>query len=234
MAVRIAFLGCGGIAKAHMDRLKRIEAAKMVAFCDIDPEKAGWAANQYGGKAYSDFEEMLKRQRLDALWVCVPPFAHEGQEVLAAEKGLHLFVEKPLALDLETAREVANAIRKSGVISSVGYVIRYCKHVAEARRLLRGRRVDLLAGHYLCSMKGASGWWPVMSKSGGQVVEQSTHTVDLMRCLGGDVRKVFAIYALREVRNRPGWACEVEGAGELGGQTGIDFVRELLILTYTF
>jgi len=205
MVVRIAFLGCGGVARAHMERLKKIEGARLVAFCDPDPERTGWAVQAYGGHAHSDFGTMLKRQRFDALWVCLPPFAHEGQEVLAAEKGIHLFVEKPLALRLETAREVAAAIRKSGVIASVGYLIRYCKHVAEAKRLVRGRRVNLVAGRYLCSMKEMRGWWPVMSKSGGQVLEQSTHTVDLMRYLAGDIRKVFALYAQREMPGRPDW-----------------------------
>lgn len=205
MAVRVAFLGCGGIARAHMRCLAKVAGAQMVAFCDADETRAAGAAQEYGGKAYGDYERMLKTEGVDALWVCLPPFAHEGQEIPAAEKGIHLLVEKPVTLSLELAGKVTAAIERAGVISAVGYQIRYCPHVTEARQLLEGHQVDMVSGRYLCSMKGMKGWWPVMAQSGGQVVEQSTHTVDLMRYLGGEVAQVYARYALREVKDTPGW-----------------------------
>jgi len=198
-------LGLGLMAAEHMNRLEQIEGAKMIAFCDVDRQRGERVAQERGGKAYTDFDAMLKSARIDALYVCLPPFAHEGQEIRAAERGIHLYVEKPIALSLSAAREVANAIRKAGVISSVGYQIRYCPHVSAARQLLRDRRIDLVHGRYVCNMKGWKGWWPAMSLSGGQVVEQATHTVDMMRYLAGEVRRVFALYALREVTDTPGW-----------------------------
>ena len=205
MAVRIAFLGCGGIAGAHMNQLAKVKQAKMVAFCDADAERAGKRAAEFGGKPYTKFEQMLRAEAFDALYVCLPPFAHEGQEITAAKKGLHLFVEKPVSLSMDYAKKVAAAIKKAGVVSCVGYQIRYGKHVTEARKLLAGRKVDMAVARYLCSMKGMKGWWPIMAKSGGQVVEQSTHSVDLMRYLAGDVTKVYASYTLREVTDRPDW-----------------------------
>lgn len=205
MAVRVAFLGCGGIARAHMNCLRKVEEAQLVAFCDADEPRAASAAGEHGGKAYRDFDAMLKQEAFEALWVCLPPFAHEGQEVAAAAKGIHLFVEKPVTLARELANQVAAAIAKAGVLSCVGYQIRYCTHVTEARRVLAGHRVDMVAGRYLCSMKGMKGWWPSMALSGGQVVEQSTHTVDLMRYLAGDIERVYARYARREVTDTPGW-----------------------------
>lgn len=205
MAVRIGIVGLGEMGTEHMNRLQQIEGAKMVAFCDVNPTLAAQVARHRGGKAYTDFDAMLRKERLDALWVCLPPFAHRGQEIQAAQRGIHLYVEKPVALDLATARKTAAAIRKAGVITSVGYQIRHCRHVAEARRALRGRRVDFVTGRYLGNLKGTTGWWPVMSKSGGQVVEQATHVVDLMRYLAGEVRQVFASYALRVFTRTTGW-----------------------------
>jgi predicted dehydrogenase len=205
VAVRIGIVGLGEMGTEHMNRLQQIEGAKMVAFCDVNATLAAQVAQQRGGKAYTDFDTMLKKARLDALWVCLPPFVHQGQEIQAAELGIHLYVEKPVALDLETAQKTAAAIRKAGIINSVGYQIRHCKHVAQARRVLRGRRVDFVTGRYLGNLKGTTGWWPIMSKSGGQIVEQATHVVDLMRYLAGEVRDVFASYALREFTNTPGW-----------------------------
>ena len=194
------------MARAHMEALRRAEAARLVAFCDLDEAAAGRAAKEYGGKAYTKFDTMLSRERFDALWVCLPPFAHGGEEIQAAESGIHLYVEKPVGLDLSQAKEVASAIRRAGVMSSVGYQIRYCPHVSRARRLLRGRRINMVIGRYLCDMRGrAVSWWRTMSKSGGQMVEQATHAVDLMRYLGGDIRRVFATDALREADQIKGW-----------------------------
>jgi predicted dehydrogenase len=206
MAVRVAFLGCGKMARSHMSALERAKDARMVAFCDLNEEAAGSAASEYGGKVYSRFESMLAKERFDALWVCIPPSAHDGQEIAAAEKGIHLYVEKPVSLDLSRAKEVARAIQQAGVISAVGYQIRYCPHVDKARRLLRGRRANMVMGRYFCDMRGRGApWWRKMAVSGGQIVEQATHAIDLMRYLGGDIRRVFATCALREAAAVKGW-----------------------------
>ena len=194
------------MAQTHMEALQRANAARLIALCDIDGNAAGRAAQQYGGKAYTSFRKMLKAESFEALWVCLPPYAHAGEEMEAAAKGIHLYVEKPIALSLSLAREVETSIRKAGIISSVGYQIRYCPHVTEAKRLLRGRRINMVSARYLCDMRGrAVTWWHTMSRSGGQLVEQSTHAVDLMRYLAGDIRRVFATAALREASGIRGW-----------------------------
>jgi len=205
MALRVAFLGCGGIANAHMRSLAKAGGGKMVAFCDADEARAAKAAQDFGGKPYTEFDKMLQAEALDVLWVCLPPFAHEGQEIKAARKGIHLFVEKPVSLSMDYAGEVAKAIAKAGILSCVGYQIRYCPHVTEARKILKGHRIDMVAARYMCDMTGMKGWWPVMAKSGGQVVEQSTHALDLMRYLAGDVLNVYARYAQRAVVGQPHW-----------------------------
>ena len=208
------------MARSHMRALQRAEAVRLVAFCDRDGEAAGSAAKDYGGKAYTSFDTMLAKERFDALWVCLPPFAHGGEEIRAAERGIHLYVEKPVGLNLSAAKEVASAIRKAGVISSVGYQIRYCPHVSKARRLLRGRRINMVMGRYLCDMRGrAASWWHTMAKSGGQMVEQATHAVDLMRYLAGDIRRVYATCSLREAAALEGWNVPDHCAAT------VDFVR---------
>jgi len=189
-----------------MRALEKGKDARMVAFCDVKEEAAGKAAGEYGGKAYSSFDSMLAKERIDALWVCIPPSAHDGEEIKAADRGIHLYVEKPVSLNLSRAKEVARAIRKAGVISAVGYQIRYCPHIDQAKKLLRGRRANMVMARYFCDMRGrGAGWWPKMSISGGQLVEQATHAIDLMRYLGGDIRRVFAMCALREAAAVKGW-----------------------------
>ncbi|OYT48867.1 lipopolysaccharide biosynthesis protein, partial [Candidatus Bathyarchaeota archaeon ex4484_231] len=82
-------IGCGGIARMHAKRLSTLEEAKMTAYADIDVEKAKNFSETYGGKAYSDWHEMLDKEKLDIVYICLPPFAHTDEVMVAAEKGIH-------------------------------------------------------------------------------------------------------------------------------------------------
>ncbi|RKY60938.1 MAG: gfo/Idh/MocA family oxidoreductase, partial [Candidatus Latescibacterota bacterium] len=177
MPVRVGFIGVGGIARHHLGKLAGMEDVEFVAFCDVDEERAKWAASQYGGKAYTDYKEMYEREDLDAVFICLPPFAHTDQELLAAERGIALFVEKPLGLSAEKAEEVASVVRERGVISSVGYHFRYMEATDRAREFMEGREVGFALGYWIGGMPGVS-WWRRMEGSGGQVVEQTTHIFD--------------------------------------------------------
>ncbi len=192
--IRIGFVGTGGIAQAHFDALSRIEDVQLVAFCDVEAVRAEAAAGRFGGRAYTDWERMLRDESLDALYVCVPPHAHEGIEERAAEKGIHLFVEKPVARTLERARQVEAAIQKAGVLSCVGYHFRYFGSTDRARERLEGLPVVMSIGYWHGGMPGV-GWWRKHALSGGQLIEQTTHIVDLARYLMGEIVQVHAYFA---------------------------------------
>src|SRR5947209_14891728 len=189
--VRIGFVGVGGIATHHLTQLKEVEGAEIVALCDVSEERARAGAEQFGGVTYTDYRPMIERERLDALYVCVPPFAHEDAEILAARRGVHLFVEKPVALDLAKGLEVLAAIRAAGVLSSAGYTLRNFPATETARRYLAGREIAMITANRWGGMPGVP-WWRVMEQSGGQLVEMTTHQVDLMRLFAGEVVEVHA------------------------------------------
>src|SRR5262245_37225785 len=94
--LRIGFVGAGGIARQHLDNLRQLDGARVVAICDVDRPRAEQAAAEWGAAVYGGAEELLDREALDALYMCVPPFAHDGQELLAVKRGVPFFVEKPL------------------------------------------------------------------------------------------------------------------------------------------
>jgi predicted dehydrogenase len=192
MSVNVGIVGCGGIANRHMGSLSRMPEAKMVAFCDIDYGRAKASADRYGGRAYGDYRDMLARERLDAIFVCVPPFAR-GFEVEFVERGINLFVEKPVALNLEVASRIEKAIAKAGVINSVGYMWRYYDTTDRAREAIEGNGpMGFLEGHYVDPFWFPSGhWWLRKERGGGQVVEQATHVFDLTRYFAGDVERVY-------------------------------------------
>jgi predicted dehydrogenase len=137
---------------------------------------------------------MLERARPDALYICVPPFAHGEPEAAALDAGVPFFVEKPLACDLETAEAIAAAVARSGLITATGYHWRYLDTVERAAALLRERPPRLVLGFWLDKVPPPA-WWSMRANSGGQVIEQATHLLDVARILVGEVEEVSAISA---------------------------------------
>lgn len=193
--VRIGFIGVGGIAGHHLKQLAAIEAAQIVALCDLREEAAQAKADEYGGQVYTDYHAMLDAEELDAVYVCIPPKFHTDAELLAAQKGCALFVEKPVALTMEKALEVQEAIAKAGVLSAVGYTMRYWPGIGAAKEYLADKAVSLVVCNRWGGIAGgADHWWRNMSISGGQLVEQATHQVDAIRWIMGEVDEVYAHY----------------------------------------
>ncbi len=198
MSVRIGFIGTGGIAKAHFDTLEQIEGAQPVAFCDVSVEAAESAAHRFQGRAYSDTRKMLEAESLDAVYVCVPPHAH-GAEILVAQKGCALFIEKPVSNSMKAAEKIAAAIESAGVISSVGYHFRYHASTQRLAKIFAAKgaaQPEMSYGYWLGGFPGAL-WWRNMDQSGGQLNEQATHIIDAARYLMGDIKKVYCAASQR-------------------------------------
>ena len=135
---------------------------------------------------------MLDKEELDAVFICVPPFAHGDIEIDVAKRGMPFFVEKPVNLSLEKAKEVEKTVKEKNLITSVGYCLRYMDIVERAKNFLQDKKIALVLGRYFGEVPGAGkGWYSKKEKSGGQIVEQATHIVDLMRYLAGDVDSVY-------------------------------------------
>ena len=192
----VGFIGAGGMANAHMESIAGLDHAEIVSICDLDATRADEASAKFGGKACTDYREMLSSGHLDAVYVVTPPFVHGEIELAIIERGIPFLVEKPVALDLDTARRVRDAVAAKGLITSVGYQLRYLPGIQQARAYLDGRTIGMIVGNYWSTMIDA-GWWPIREKSGGQIVEQATHIVDLMRYLGGEIVEVGARMAHR-------------------------------------
>lgn len=202
--IRVGFVGTGAITRRHFSALAQLrEQAEVVAVCDVIEDRATAAAAPFGAAAYLSFPEMLRREQLDALYVCLPPDAHIDQELAAADRGIHLFVEKPLPLDPLKAKLIARRVRESGVVNAVGYHWRQWEHVQRVRDALKTERVGLALASFLNVLPGTP-WWRIKARSGGQVLEQAIHMLDLSRFLLGDVAEVHAAYALRANADAPG------------------------------
>ena len=95
--LKIGLIGCGRVAGVHATRLKTLEEAQMVAFSDVIKDRAKAFSKKYGGKYYVDWREMLDKEQLDIVYIAIPPFAHENEVMMATEKGINIFIEKPIA-----------------------------------------------------------------------------------------------------------------------------------------
>ncbi len=187
---RIGFIGAGGIAHRHFGVLEQFDDVAIVAVADVDMARATEAAARFGARAFDDAAAMLASVELDALYICVPPFAHGEPERLAIEHRLPFFVEKPVAIDLGTAEDVAASVDRLGLVTAVGYHWRYLDTVDEVKALLSATPARLLSGYWLDSTPPPRWWWR-KDASGGQMLEQTTHLVDLARYLVGDVVRVY-------------------------------------------
>jgi predicted dehydrogenase len=203
----IGFVGAGGVAVRHARHLAQLEDVRIVAVTDPVAAAAQSFAEMTGAAPVSDLDGLLNTSP-DAVYVCVPPHAHGPVEEQVLGAGAALFVEKPLAADLPTAERIADAARKAGVVTAVGHHWRYSAAVDLVRELLDGRPVRLVVGSWIDRVPPVP-WWSRRELSGGQIVEQAVHVLDLSRMLCGDVVEVDA-YANSAPPGTPG--ADVDGA----------------------
>ncbi|MBM3499923.1 MAG: Gfo/Idh/MocA family oxidoreductase [Armatimonadetes bacterium] len=220
MAVKVGFVGCGGMNRAHMNRIKAMAGCKIVGLCDVDKSRAASAAEEFGGLAFTDHRKLLDTVEMDALFVALPPFAHTDQEILAARKGIHLFVEKPVAVDLATARKIEREILKAGVIATAGFQDRYQDIIAKLRKLLAKTPPGLIMGYWIGGMPGVP-WWRRKEQSGGQAMEQTIHTFDMARYLFGDVKTVHATFSKGLMADVPKYNVEDASCVNLQFKSGL-------------
>jgi myo-inositol 2-dehydrogenase/D-chiro-inositol 1-dehydrogenase len=192
--VRVGVIGAGAVAARHVASLRRLDDVNVVAVADQVMERAQALAAAAGATAFSDVGALVAEVDIAAAYVCVPPFAHGEPEHILIEAGIPLFVEKPLAVDIRTAETIAAAIERRGLVSATGYHWRYYDTVERALELVTSRPVGLAVGSWLDKVPPPP-WWRDVSRSGGPVIEQATHVLDLLRVLVGEVVSVHAVGA---------------------------------------
>lgn len=197
MAIRLGFIGTGGIAQGHMQRLTQMDGVEAGGHYDVLAERAQSSAGKWGGKPYGSVEALVGEGNLDGVVICTPPFAHgESVEKPVCEAGLPFLIEKPVAVDIATARQVESWVKAKDLATVIAYKYRWDDHVNKARDMLTDKIIGLVHGDFWGGLPGVP-WWRVMAESGGQFVEQTTHIVDLARYFAGEVKSVQAFYSLR-------------------------------------
>ncbi|QAY77153.1 Gfo/Idh/MocA family protein [Sphingosinicella sp. BN140058] len=191
MTLRVAILGPGGIAARHAAAVRALAPdLDLVGVCGRDPARAAAFAHTHGGAPFTDLDRMIGAVAPDLLIVALPPFAHRGEAEQAARRGVHLLVEKPLALDIATANRMVAAAQASGIVAANGFMYRFGDAVRRWKALDTGRPA-VFAGAFHCNALHAD-WWREEAKSGGQLLEQIIHLIDLVRHCVGNPDSVYA------------------------------------------
>jgi len=137
--MRFAVLGCGSISEiAHFPSIKKTPGAELIACCDVDRDTAKNAAGRWGAKYwFTDYKEMLeKKDELDVVIIATPNNVHRNQAVAVANAGLHIIVEKPLAVTNFEAWDIVNAAKENKVKLMVGCDRRFWTQNQWAKKLI--------------------------------------------------------------------------------------------------
>ena len=189
--LRVGVIGCGRISVMHLTSLSVIEAVELVACCDVIKERAEAAAEEYGGRAYVSYEEMIEAEDLDAVHICLPHYLHSKVACYALERGVNVLTEKPMDVDLASAEAAVKTAKEKGLLFGVIFQCRYnnsAKLVKEA--LDSGRLGKILSACSVLtwarpdSYYAESDWKGTWDKEGGGVViDQAIHSIDLVNWL---------------------------------------------------
>jgi predicted dehydrogenase len=209
--IRAAVIGTGGISGAHLNFLKSRKDAEIVALCDVNAENLERRQKEYGGQAFADFEQMLDETKPDAVWLCTPPQVRREPILACARRRIPVFCEKPVGRDAAYTARVAAEFRRARAIVQVGYVFRSIPAVKRLRELMADDQVYAVQSFYGCSMsvaRSSRAWFYVKELSGGALIDQATHNLDLLRCLFGEVKDVRGLSANPRQRKTPGYTIE--------------------------
>jgi predicted dehydrogenase len=189
--LRVALLGCGGIGKRHADAVLALpDVMELVSGCGRDMERTQVFMAHYAASAYVDLDRMIDDAKPDLIIATLPPYARNGEIEHIASRGIHLIVEKPIALDQLAADKMVTAVEQSGVVAAIGFMYRFGDAIRQWHSADTGP-VGLYAGTYHCNALHAD-WWRSEAKSGGQILEQVIHQIDLIRHVMGEPDSVYA------------------------------------------
>jgi len=199
--IKWGIIGCGVIGPWHADSVVDSEYAELVAVCDIDEQKGRAFAERYGGVAfYQDYRQMLHDDGVEAVSICTPSGLHSEMAIAAAQAGVHVLCEKPMAITVPQLNAMMEAVDKAGVKLEVIFQRRTYEVSRRVREAVQSGVLGqlVLADAYLKYYRSpayyrSADWratWAL--DGGGALMNQGVHGIDLLLWMVGDVASVYA------------------------------------------
>jgi predicted dehydrogenase len=204
--LRIAVIGCGGVARGHLNAIKNLPA-RLVATVDIDESRAREYAEAHGADRFHTQLKDALTDDVDAVIICLPHHLHVEATVAAAESGKHILTEKPMAISLQGADDMIAAAQRNEVCLMVGQVLRFRGTNVKAKQLIGdgqlGEPLNLIRRRFGRSREFRSAWARDPAKAGGWVLYgYGSHEVDMILWLfDTHATKVYAQARM----NNPYW-----------------------------
>jgi UDP-N-acetyl-2-amino-2-deoxyglucuronate dehydrogenase len=233
--IRLALVGCGRISQTHFDAVREVEGIELVAVCDTVEQRARDAGEQNDVPWFTSYPKMLSDVPSDAVAICTPSGLHPQHGILAAREGRHVVCEKPMAITLSAADELAHACDEHGVHLFVVKQNRLNPSVQLVKRAVDKGRFGRI---YLANTTvrwtrpqeyyDQAPWRGTWEFDGGAFMNQASHYVDLIQWLVGPVESVVAKTATLARRIET----EDTGVAVLRFRSGALGVIEVTMLTY--
>ena len=202
--LRIGIIGCSGIGLIHGEAYKYIDNAEVVAVADIVREKADYLGKLLGAETYYNGRELLQRDDIDVVDICLPTYLHEEFVLEAAERGFHILCEKPMTLSMKKGQNMIDACEKAGVKLMIGQVLRYYPDYLKGIELMSNGTIENV--RIVRAYRGGPhparnrGWYEDSSKSGGPIIDMAIDEIDyLIHCFGA-VKEVYAKVSSRNLK----------------------------------
>lgn len=205
----IAIVGAGWMAEEHARELSRRDDVVIRGICDPDRARVVALAAELGTQPFGDWTEMVDDVGPDAVWVCTPPGRHAEPALGLFERGLPVYLEKPIARTLDDGRAIAARAEQLGVVCAVGYQWHALDLLDSVRDALVGRQVGFVIGMNIGSTM-ARPWFVNQAEGGGNILERGSHHIDLVRAFGGEVASVQAAASTVSLGGRPANAGDIE------------------------
>ncbi|MCP4202870.1 MAG: Gfo/Idh/MocA family oxidoreductase [bacterium] len=196
-AIRFGLIGAGAIAQSYAQAFNDSDSARIVAACDLDEARALALAERLGCVAYQTHEIMLEQAKCDAILVCTPPISHHQICLDALRRRVAVLCEKPLSLYSTSARSLFSVARQFGTILSMASKYRFVEDVIQAKSLVASGvlgEIRLLENSFTSAIDMSKRWNSRPEISGGGVlIDNGTHSLDLIRYLLGPVASILAV-----------------------------------------
>ena len=195
--VRFGLVGAGAIAQAYAQAFAISEEVKLVAVADSRIEAAEALAETAGAASFPSVEAMVAEMDLDAVIVSTPPVTHDEVCKPLFDRGINVLCEKPLAIDSETAAEMASQAQQTGVVFTMASKFRYVADVAQAKSIIASGvlgEVVLFENVFTGRVDMTQRWNSDPAISGGGVlIDNGTHSVDITRYFLGELTEIQAM-----------------------------------------
>ena len=205
--LKVGLVGCGGVSQVHLDAYSKMENVEVVCVTDIEERRAIKAKEKYGIKLHlTDYNELVKRDDIDIIDVCLPTYLHVDIVVKGAKAGKHIFCEKPIAMKLKDADEMIAACKESNVKFMVGLCRRFDNEWLKFKELVEKNIIGrpIIWRHISAFGDVGDPWYFDREKSGGPFVDGGIHSFDFAKLLFGEVSTVFSdVRAFRKRTTAP-------------------------------